>query len=277
MRSAFRFGLVLTMGLAAAPALAGSHDFVIQHAGAGGNSQSAAPYIDEFLRYAESVLKWQANSAKGEFSLDQAAAVQYIEQTKPGFGILDPSVFLDLQKKYDLQPIASVQGDNQLSGHLSVVVKDGKLKSLTDLKGKTVVGNHLENAKFLTRIVFQDKLDAEKDLKLQPSASPLKGLKAVSRGEADATLVDDAQLANMKQLDPGLRAIYKSPSLPPTPVVAFGKNTTQAERDAFAKMQFSACSDSKGGGAKVCDDLKIKKFTPPDKAAYEDAVRRYSK
>ena len=272
MRIGLMFGLLFGL---AAPALAGPHDFVIQHGGAGGTSQTAQPYINQVLRYAEGVLKWPANSAKGEFFPDEAGAVQYIDANKPGFGIVDASVFLDLREKYDLQPIASVQGQNQLNGHLSVVVKDPNIKSLDDLKGKTLISNHLENSKFLSKIVFAGKLDADKHFKLSPTASPLKGLKAVDRGEAEATLLDDEQLASSKTLPFGkdLKVIFTSKLLPPTPVVAFGKNSVPADREAFGKMLIGMCKDKKG--ADVCKSLQITKFTPPDKAAYEDAVRKY--
>ena len=40
-----RIGFALGAFLLAAPALAGPHDFVIQHSGAGGSSQTAQPYI----------------------------------------------------------------------------------------------------------------------------------------------------------------------------------------------------------------------------------------
>jgi len=270
-----RIGVVMGSLLLAGSALAGPHDFVIQHAGSGGDTATAQGYIDQFLRYAEATLKWPANSAAGQFFTNQAQAQAYIEAKKPGFGILDAPVYLDLQKSDDLMVIASVEGTNQLTGHLSVVVKDPKLKSLADLKGKKVVSNHVDNPKFLSTIVFKGALDAAKDLTLEQTASPLKGPKAVARGEADATIVSDRELGSIDLKGQGLQVIYKSPVLPATPVVALGKNTTPAEREAFAKMLFKMCGDSKG--KEVCKALEITKFTPPDKAAYEDALRRYSK
>jgi hypothetical protein len=267
-----RIGLLIGMTLLAAPAFAGPHDFVVQLGHVGGDAQAAAPYIAQFMRYAEEALKWPPNSASGEFATKEATAVAYIEKQKPGFGIFDPEVFFSLHKKYDLQVIASVQIKDLPTGRLSVVVKNPAYKSLADLKGKTVVSNYLGNPKYISKIVFEGKLDAEKDLKLEPTSSPSKGLKKVAAGEADATIVDDAQLEQMKQIDPGLKSIYQSPKLPATPAVAFGKHP---EKDAFAKMVLGMCGDKKG--AEVCKNLRIEKFTPPDKAAYDEAIRRYEK
>lgn len=267
--------LVIGLTLIAAPAFAGSHDFVIEHEGAGGNSQTAQPYIDQFLRYAEQALKWPAGSAKGQFAATKADALQLIAQLNPGFGIVDPWVFLDLHDKHDLVPIAAVEGENQFKGHLSVVVQAGKYKSLAELKGKTLVSNYLQDPKFLSKVVFDGKLDAATYFQLQPTASPLKGIKGVANGQVDATLVDDKQLASMKSLPVAgqLKVIHTSPALPTTPAVAFAKNTTPAEREAFAKMLLGMCKDPKG--AEVCKALQIERFTPADKAAYEAAVRKY--
>jgi hypothetical protein len=268
-----RTGLVTGLLLLAAPAFAGPHDFVIELAHVGGGQSAAQPYIDQFMRYAEQALGWPANSAQGSFADKAAAAEAYIAQQKPGFGIFDLEVFLALHKKYDLIPIASVKIAGLENAHLSVVVKDPKYKKLADLKGKTIVSNYLDNPKFLSRVAFaKDAFDFEKDATLQPTASSLKGLKAVRDGTAEATIVDDGQLANMKGIDPGLHAIATSSALPPTPAVSFGK---QPDADKFAKMVLGMCGTANGGN--VCKALRIEKFMPPEKAAYDDAVRRYEK
>ena len=56
-------------------AFAGGRDFIAEHAGAGANAQNAQPYIDQFLRIAETLAGWPANSAKGEWVDDIKAAV----------------------------------------------------------------------------------------------------------------------------------------------------------------------------------------------------------
>jgi hypothetical protein len=254
-------------------AFAQSHNFVVELGHVGGDEQAAQPYIDQFMRYAEQAMHWPASSARGRFVTKQPEAVAYIDQEKPVFGILDPEVFLDLHKKYELTALASVQIKDHQINHLSVVVKNPAYKSLADLKGKKIVSNHLGNAKYLSRVAFGSAgLDFAKDFTLEPTASPLKGLKAVRDGAADATIVDDGQLAKLKEFDPGLRAIDKSPQLPPTAVVSFGN---QSDAGNFTKMLMKMCTDAKG--ADVCKNLFIEKFTPPDRAAYDAAIRKYEK
>jgi ABC-type phosphate/phosphonate transport system substrate-binding protein len=260
-----RNGLVIAVMLIAFPAFAGPHDFVIQHGGAGGSQQAAQPYIDQFMRFAESALKWPANSASGVFAEKAADAEQAIEQKKPAFGILDPDVFLKFHKKYNLTPIASVQGKNQAGGSLHVVAKDPKIKELKDLKGKNVLSN--QDPDLVNKLVLP-----EVGAKVSYSARASKGPTAVASGEADATILDDVGFAKLKEVAKDLHEVGKPVKLPPTPVVAFG---APADKDALAKMLLGMCSDPKG--AEVCKNLDITKFTRPDPAAYDDAVRRYEK
>jgi ABC transporter, phosphonate, periplasmic substrate-binding protein len=262
-----RKSLLIALTLVATKAFAGPHDFVVQLGHVGGDRTAAQPYIDQFMRYSEQTLKWPASSAKGEFNAKQSDAEQYIEQQKPGYGIFDADVFFALRKKYDLQPIASVRIKDHQIDHLAVVAKDPKIKTLADLKGKTVVTNHGGNPTYLSRVAFKGA-DFAKDIKLEPTVSPMKGLKALRDGTADATVVDDGQLAGMKTFG-NFQVVQKSEQLPSTVVVSFGK---QPDADAFAKMLLGMCA--KGD---LCKNLQIEKFVPLDKAAYDEAVKRYEK
>jgi ABC-type phosphate/phosphonate transport system substrate-binding protein len=266
-----RKAMLICVFLLAGKAFAGPHDFVIQLARVGGDEQSAQPYIDQVMRYAEQALGWPPNSAHGKFAGKEPAAVAYIEEQKPGFGIFDPETFLSLHKKYNLQPIATVKIANHKTDHLYVVVKDPKVKKLADLKDKTILSPYVGNPRFLSRVAFyKDGVDFEKDVKLQFKASAQTALKAVRDGTADATIVDDDQVAAMAGISKELRTVATSPQLPGTPAVAFGAHP---DADKFQKMLLSMCA--KGGD--LCKNLFIEKFTPPEKAAYDDAVRRYEK
>src|SRR5438067_8675833 len=256
-------------------ALAGGRDFIAKHAGAGANAQNAQPYIDQFLRITESMTGWPANSAKGEWVDDLKAAEKAIAERKPGFAILDPEVFFELRKKEALEPIGEVRGKTFNKGHYSLVVKDVALKSLADVKGKKVSSNHFVSPKYVSKVAFEGKTDVEKDFQIVKASAPSKPLKDVEAGRADAALIDDEQLAAMKEIAPDLKVIWTSPALPPTPVVAFTKNATAADRAAFAKALPKLCADDKGKA--VCESMFIDKFAPVDKAAFSAAEKRYDK
>ncbi len=254
---------------------AAGRDFIAEHAGAGANAENAQPYIDQFLRIAESMTGWPANSAKGEWVDDLKGAEKAIGERKPGFAILDPEVFLELRKKYALEPIGEVQGKTFNKGHYSLVTKDPALKSLADLKGKRVSSNHFSSLKYVSTVAFDGKFDVDQEFVVVRAIAPSKPLKDVEAGRADAALIDDEQLAQMKQIAPDLKVIWTSPALPPTPVVAFTKNATPADRAAFQKALPKLCASGKG--KEVCESMFIDTFAPVNKAAYGAAEKRYDK
>jgi ABC-type phosphate/phosphonate transport system substrate-binding protein len=273
--SDMRRAIVTAIVAVSSTSFAGGRDFIAEHAGAGANAQNAQPYIDQFLRIAEQMTGWPANSAKGEWVDDSKAAETVIAERKPGFAILDPEVYFELRKKDALEPIAEVKGKTFNKGHYNLVVKDPALKTLADVKGKKLSSNHLSSTRYINRVAFDGKLDVDKEFTLQKTAQPSKPIKAVERGEAEVALIDDEQLAQMKELAPDLKVIWTSPALPPTPVVAFTKNASPADKAAFAKALPSLCADPKG--KPVCESMFIDKFTPVDRAAFAEAAKRYDK
>jgi ABC-type phosphate/phosphonate transport system substrate-binding protein len=282
MRRAFVCTIFASLVMAAAPAAwAGAKDFVIYTPGMGGTAQQAKPYLETFFRQLESSIGWPKGSARGEYFEDQKEAVAYIEKSKPGFGLLSPGLYLELACNRANAPdlLAAVVGVTNAasSGRFHVVVKDGPTKSLEELKGKRLTSNHLQNRAFVSRVVFAGKIDADKFFQLKETNSPIKPFKDVDRGEADAALVDDAQLAHMKELPFGkeLRVVYSSEPLPPFPVVYFPKVAKPAERDAMKRALLGMCAS--GGGAQVCKSLQITKFETLDPGAYRPAVQQYCK
>jgi ABC-type phosphate/phosphonate transport system substrate-binding protein len=256
-------------------AFAGGRDFVAEHAGAGANAQNAQPYIDQFLRLAEGLAGWPANAAKGEWVDDAAGVSKTIATQKPGFAILDPEIYFDLRKKEALEPIAEVKGKTFNKGHYSLIVKNPAFKSLADLKGKKLISNHLTSPKYISSVGFDGKIDVATHFTLVKTAQPSKPIKAVDRGEADVALIDDEQLASIKELAPDLKVIWTSTALPATPVVVFTKNATPADRAAFTKALPKLCTDAKGKA--VCESMFIDQIVPADKAAFAEAARRFDK
>ncbi len=262
-------GIVLGIAVGSA-AHAGPRDFIVEHAGEGGDKEAAAPYIDAFLRYVEEKAGWPKGSATGEFVAEPDEAVKLIEAKKPGFGMFDPDLWLELRKKYNLDVIATVEGTRQSGGHYVIVAKDAK--TLAELKDKKVESNHPFKAEYLAKI-----LGCKADFKLVPLPSMIKAVKHAARGEADgALLTEDEWKSQEAAYGATLHVVWTSTEkLPPTPVVAFKKVASQKDREAFVKAILDMCKDPKG--QPICKQLDIKNFASPDKASYDEAVRRYEK
>lgn len=259
---------------------AGPHDFVVYAPGMGGTQQQAKPYLETFFRELEKAMGWAAGSASGDYFEEPKAALGFIQAKRPGFGMLAPGLYMDLackQAKEPLDLVASIVGvtGTENRGRYHVVVKDPALTKLEQLEGKRLSSNHLQNLRFVSRVIFAGKLQADKFFKLEPTVSPVKPIKQVDRGEIEAALLNDAQLEHMKSLPfgQGMRVLYSSQPMPPFPVISFGKIVKPADRDKVRKVLLGMCA--KAGD--VCKSLQITRFDPIDPNAYKAAIQEYCK
>jgi hypothetical protein len=268
---------VVLCGLGAR-ARANPKDFVIYAPGLGGSQQEAKPYLDTFLRHLEKLLGWPEASASGEYTGDLKSFEHYIEEHKPGFGLISTEAYLGFAcKKAPISLLASVIGLNSSGGAIRyhVVVKAGGAKTLEELQGKRLASNHLQDLRYVSRVIFGGKIDAERYFQLQPTNSPIKPFKSVDRGEADAALVDDDQYVHMKTLPFGktLAVVYSSDPAPPYPVISFDDNVKGGDREAVRKAILGFCSSK--GGVEICKSLRVTRFQAPDTRLYSAALERY--
>jgi hypothetical protein len=266
--------VAMSMVLAEGVALAGPHDVAILVTRIGGDTASAQPYIDRFLRIVEKGMGWQTNSAKGSFLTARKALLEYRGTASPGLGMMDPPAYFELQKEWGLRPLLQVESAELVSTKLHVVVKAPELRSLADLQGKRVWTTIGDYPRYLSKVVLGGQVDAGSAWQLKQIGQALKGVRGVIRGDCDATLLDDDQLAKAKGITGGadLRAIYSSPSLPQIPVVEFGNSLPEKERNTFVKTLLDMCSSP--SGAPVCKEMHITRFAPLDKAVFDAAQKR---
>lgn len=270
-------GLAAAIVLAASVGAAGPKDFAVYSTRLGGDAAQAQPYVDKLSQYLETTLSWPAKTVKGTFAPSKKEATAAVDQGKPGFGFVEPTLYFELQKPQKLTVLAAVDSAELNTPKLNVVVKDPAYKSLADLKGKKVWTTLADYPRYLGNVVLDGKGPADKMFELKQIGAVTKGARAVLRGEADATLLDDAQLAEMKKLEGGdaLRSIHSSGPLPPLLVVAFGTALTDAERKNLTKALLEMCGTPKGG--EVCKDMRITKFVPADTKLLQAAQAKFDK
>jgi ABC-type phosphate/phosphonate transport system substrate-binding protein len=265
--------VLIALALAAAVANAGPRDFAVEHAGFGATTQQAQPYLDKFTEYVQTSLGWPEKPKATFFPEPDEAFKKEISEV--GFGMIDPDQVLELAKKDGVKPIATVIGKNQSLGHVHLIVKNPAIKGLDDLKGKTLVGAHLQSERYVFHVMLEKPQYKSGDVKLSPVASMLKAVKQVDRDEADAALLSDEEVDALKGMTfAALHEVWKSGALPPMSVVAT-KHAKPADREAVAKMLLAMCSDAKG--VEVCKALDVTKFAPPDTAAYDAAAKKMAK
>jgi ABC-type phosphate/phosphonate transport system substrate-binding protein len=277
MRKQTALFLIVVMAalMAVSTAVAAQKEVVIYVTRLGGDGASAQPYVDKFMRYIETEAGWVPMSLGGSFMTSRREAVSFIEGNKPALGIMDPQLYFEMRKSLNLQPILQVVSKDLVSEKLNVVVKDPSIKSLADLKGKRVWTMLADYPRYLSKVVLDGKADAGAEWKLKQVGQALKGVRALFRGDCDATILDDDQLARAREIEGGkdLRIIYTSPVLPPIPVVATGVGLTADEKSALIKTFKSMCDSEKG--AVICKEMHMNRLVPVDEAAFAAARKRY--
>jgi len=261
--------------LVSAAAEAGPKDFAIYATRLGGDSAAAAPYIAKFNAHVEEALKWPKGSLKGVFFNDRREAAAYIKSTRPGLGVLEPPLYFELRAAEKLTVLAQLESKDLVSPKLHVVVKDPALSTLDKLKGKKLWTMLAESPAYLSKVVLAGKVDAVRHFSLKRVGVAGKGVRAVLRGEADATILDDEQLAAAKKMEGGdkLRSVYDSPALPALPLVAFGTSLPAKDQKALVAVLLKMCASPKG--APICKDMRITKFAPVDAKLFSEAQKRY--
>ena len=254
---------------------AAPHDFVGHMTRLGGDTASAQPFIDKFCRYIETKMGWPANGVNGKFFSTKAEALAHIDAEKPGIAMLEPAVFFELRTKLKLEPVLQIESKDLSWTKLNVVVKDPTFKALADLKGKSLCAMGADSPVYLSKIVFDGKVDAVKHFTLKPNNQALKGVRGVLKGECDATLLDDETLAAAAKMEGGaeLKSIYTSPKLPATPLSIVGKSVTPAEKKKLVEVLTAMCSDAEGKA--ICTDMRVEKFTAVDAASFTGFAKKY--
>lgn len=283
LRSLFkRRGLRLGCGLGAAlllqtaAGLAGPKDFAVYSTRLGGDSAQAQPYVDKLAQHLQSTTAWPQGSVKGLFFVSKKDVLAGLDQQKPGFAFVEPQLYFELMGQKP-EVLAAVESAELNTAKLNVVVKDPAYKSLADLKGKKLWTTLADWPRYLGNVILDGKGPADKSFELKQIGAVTKGARAVLRGEADATLLDDQQLEEMKKLEGGaaLRTIYSSRKLPTLLVVALGTGLTPAERKALTKALLAMCGTPKGG--EVCKEMRITQFVNVDMPTIKAAKEAYDK
>lgn len=271
--------LVLTTSLIAPMAHAGGKDFAIYTTRLGGDTETAQPYVDRFAAFLESSPEWNksATGLKGRFLSSKKEVQTYIDTQKPGFGVLEPWLYFEMKKQHQLEAVAQVESSDLNASRLHVIVKDPAIKSLDDLKGKRLWTHLAESPQYLAQVALDGKVaSVATQFQLKQVGNAMKAARAVLRGETDAAIVDDEQLAAAKKLEGGeaLRSVFASSPQPPVSVVIFGGVTPAAvDKKVLAKSLISLCGTPKG--AEICKEMHITKFVPLNAALFTAAEKRY--
>jgi hypothetical protein len=233
-----------------------------------GSAAHAQPYVDKLVAVAAKLNGWP--SAEGKFFTRREAAVKYVAESKPRFGMVSLAAFLALRKDSGLAVLGIV--DVASAGGRSYHVISREAAELAACKGKTLASDHADDPRFIERVVADGAFKLG-DFKLIETQRPVQTIKKVTSGEAVCALVDDAQLRELAHIDgaAGVREVWKSKTLPPMAVVAFA-GASAPEREKFRSSLSAICT---GDGKSHCDKVGIRELKPAGEDSYAEVTKKY--
>jgi hypothetical protein len=265
--TALAAGVALFVG-AAAPAHAEEHAMLICIPGGPGSTAEAAERLPKlFARFGEVTgLQW-----RGEYHTVKASCDKYLEEQRPVLGLFDYATFLEQREARKLVPAVEVIRQGQGQNRYFLVAKKGQ--GLEALKGKGLWSAHLDAAAFISKVAFDGRIDIAKDFEGKRTASSLKAIKALAKGEADVILIDENEYASLGELPfaGDLEAIATSDPLPGVPLVVIGGDEALAKR--LGDKLPALCQ----GAEEVCKSIELVAFRPLDANTYTQVLERWAR
>jgi hypothetical protein len=178
--------------------------------------------------------------------------------------------YLSRRAQLDLIPLARLMLSSAVEDRYFLMVRKGRYSSLDQLKGKSVTGSVLaDDPRFLSRLVFEGKLDVNDHFTLKPTSRPLSAVRKVSRDKVDAVLLNNMQHSSLKALPVAdeLEVLHRSPGLPPLGLMMVDTPKTRMHKETVVKAVSAMCDTEKG--KPICTSFGFAGFAPlrPDDLA----------
>ena len=232
--------------------------------------------INQFLDIVTRQGKFDKGEIQGHYYNDVDQAIANLEKAGSGFIMGSMGFFLSQRKQLNLAPVALVEPLQRGDGCHYLLVKKGAVKTLESMKGGIIAGNTLYEApRFLSRIVFQNKVDVESHFTLKPTSRPLSAIRKVAKGTLDGVLLNENQYLSLKPLAIAdqLQVIYRSPPLPPLGFMMIDTAEMQQKRERMLKAVIAMC-DSKEG-KEACENFGIRNFKAVKKEDLSKVIKMY--
>ena len=188
--------------------------------------------------------------------------------------LVGPSILAANHKALGMKVIAKVEVSGRSQEVYSIVAKKGGVSAVAGLAGKKVSGVVVNDERFVVNVLLDRKL-AMGSMTLVPQKRPLKSLRDVARGEADAAVVDQSVVDSMKDLPEAadLIVIHTAKAVPAPAIVVMGSGVDDAA--ALGKALVGMCS--RPDGAELCKTLTLTAIKGATDKDYKDLLDRYGR
>ena len=272
--TATRFFALIALLAFVRPALAAVDELLLCLPGFPGSAAQAQPYIDRMLRHLEQKLGRPAGSITGVYLSDEVAADRAIAEKKPSVALVGSSILAGRHKALGMKVIAKLEVAGRSQEVYSIVAKKGGVSTIAGLAGKRISGVVVNDERFVVNVLLDEKVKMG-SLTLMPQRRPLKSLRDVARGEADAAVVDQSVVDSMRELPEAadLVVIHTAKAVPAPAVVVMGSGVADAE--ALGKALVGMCD--RPDGAELCKTLTLTSIKAATDRDYKELFDRYGR
>ena len=269
MRQQFRALLIVVLvAVWAVPARAevsSERRFLICQASGVTTAEDAKPYIDGFGKFLAGRLGWAADTYEVRF--ETGDCLKALETWKPSYATIPLWDFLAAETRLKMEPLVFAKVGGKTSTVYRVLVKKGVFSSIEALKSKTLTGNMVADATYLSRVIFRGAVDAASHFVLQQKSRPLRAIRKVARDKADAVLVDSLQFDSLRELSvfAQLEVIFTSEPVPNLGLVYLKGAAKAGDVGAFRGAFIATCGDP--DGEEICRTFGLEGFVEVDAAA----------
>jgi len=214
----------------------------------------------------------------GEYFTDVEKAVEYLRKNRDSFVMGSLGFFLSQKETLSLTPVANVELAYGGEQRYYLVIKKGAFSSMAEMKGKTIAGSTLyEDPLFLSRIVFENKIDVSSHFQLLATSRPLSAIRKVIRGSLDGVLLDGAQYESLSRLPlfDQLETIHKSPPLPPLGLMMVESENTRKTKKQMLDAMKTMCKLK--DGKEACENFGIRGFDAITEKELAGVIAAYEK
>jgi len=241
-----------------------------------GTTGKAAPTIATFLGHMAKSMGEDPAAFEGAYLNRRSSCDAHAKANSSVFAVLDADTLLAHRADWQVSPIAHLGTATQTVWH--VLVREGSLKSLSELEGKVVMSTAPGGARFVSNLVLDGAVTPDA-LKLKGTSKPLKALRSLARGKVEAAIVDQDAVAALSELElpVKLEVLGKSAPLPGLTLAAVQTGATSAPPALVKSLKGALNHLCEGEGKKLCKTLGVRGFSPVASGWWKTLGKRYDR
>lgn len=250
--------------------------FAIVFAGGPDPQGEGKNILNQFLDNLSRMTGISASRLTGQYFNRLSTAKRYISRNRNCFIMGSIGFYAENKNRFGLVPLTKVSMQGSDREQYFLLVKKGRYKNLKQMRGKKISGNVLyENKRFLSRIIFANKVNVASFFKLKPTQRPLTAVRRLTRNRIDGVLLNRMQYNSLKKLSLFQRVsvVYTSPSLPALGLMMVNTPVNAAVKNKIVSAITGMCSLQ--DGKKVCSNFGIQGFKSVSAGEVESALSSY--